>query len=445
MNILIVGAGDIGYHLSRRLALEKHNITMVDSDPKRVEHARERHDALVVQGSGASYETLMEAGLENADILAALSNNDEVNILACQIAKKVGVPRTIARVRNPEFASRKFIFKSEELGIDFLIQPEVETAKSIIRLIRQSNATDVVDFDDGRMQLIGIRLDKEAKSLGEPLKSLGSDFADLKMRVLAIKRRQFTIIPGGDDILVAGDQIFITCDPDHIEQALRYFGKKDVKIDDVMIIGGGLIGGFIAKKLEKELNVKVLEINEKKAELLAGKLSNTLVLHGDGSDVDLLNFESLSEMDEFVAVTGDDEANIITCLIAKHMKVPRTVALVGKLDYLSLTPTLGLDSVICKQFVAVNEIVKFIRRQQVANYAEIPGLDAEIVEFIAKEKSKIIKKPLSKIGFPNHAIVGAVIKKTGAEIPRGDTQIDPGDRVIVFTLPGELKRVERLF
>lgn len=445
MNVLIVGAGDIGYHLSRRLALEKYDITMVDSDPKRVEHARERHDALVVRGSGASYETLMEAGLENADILAALSDNDEVNILACQIAKKVGVPRTIARVRNPEFASRKFIFKPEELGIDFLIQPEVETAQAIIRLIRQSNATDVIDFDNGRMQLIGIRLDKNAKSLGEPLKSLGADFAELKMRVLAIKRRQFTIIPRGDDMLVAGDQIFITCDPAHVERALRYFGKKDVKIDDVMIIGGGLIGGFIAKKLEKELNVKVLEINEKKAEILAGKLSNTLVINGDGSDVDLLNFESLSEMDEFVAVTGDDESNIITCLIAKHMKVTRTVALVGKLDYLALTPTLGLDSVICKQFVAVNEIVKFIRRQQVAGYAEIPGVDAEIVEFIAKENSKIIKKPLAKIRFPNHAIVGAVIKESGAEIPRGDTLIEPGDRVIVFTLPRELKRVERLF
>lgn len=444
MNIIIIGAGDIGYQLSRRLASEKHSITIIEADPDRAAYSREHLDALVIEGSGSSPRALIEAGAKDAELLAALTNNDEVNILACLIAKKMGAGSTIARVRNTEFESKQLL---EDFGweIDHIIQPEMETAKAIIRLVRQSGATDIIEFDEGRIRLIGLRLDENSPVMHTPLKDLGKKFGNPPITIVAIKRRQYTIVPRGGDMLLKGDQVFFIYAPDYYEEAMKYFGKQDVSVEDLMIIGGGLIGRFVADELQKEMSVKVVERQETKSAVLADRLSDTLVIHGDGSDLDLLTLEGLTDMDEFIAVTGDDETNIISCLVARHLKVPRTISLINKSDYSSLAPTIGLDAVVSKQLITVNAIQKLIRQQQVAYFAELPGVDAEIIEFIAGEKSKITKKPLMGLHFPENAVVGAILRENIIIIPKGDTQINPGDKVIVFCLPQVLKDVEKFF
>jgi trk system potassium uptake protein TrkA len=446
MEIAIVGIGKIGSMLTKRLSLEKHNITLIDRDLEKIEYARENLDAHVIEGNALSYKILEEANVPNCEIFAALTSIDEINLLSCQLAKKLGAKHTIARVRNPDFFSEKYGLTPNELGINAVVHPEKETAEAIIRLVRQSGSTDIVQFEDGKIQFTGIRLDKNAKVLHTPLKELREKYGNPPMRVVAIKRGARTIIPGGDDLFLKGDQIFFICKNEYIDSALDYFGKANAKIENILIIGGGMIGETVASALEKEINVKVIEYNERKAYALADKLNDSLVIKGDGSDLDLLHFEGLTEMDEFIAVTGDDETNIITSIVARHLEVPRTITLIKKDNYLPLTPALGMDAIVSKQQITVSAIQRYIKRRNVENMAELPGVDAEIIEFNVKEKCRITRKPLMDLNFPKNAMVGAVLKN-GEEltVPKGDTHIMPGDKVIIFALPNAVKAVEKMF
>lgn len=445
MNVLILGAGEIGFQLAKRLSQEKHNITIIDIDHQNVVRAQEQLDAFVVEGHAASIKTLKEANIEKADILAAMTNVDEVNLYACRIAKKLEVPTTIARVRNPEFTEEKYLLSKEELGVDLIIHPEKETAEAIVRLIRRSSATDVIEFAEGKIQLLGIRMERDSPVLRIPLKELSLKIGNPNVRVVAINRKERTIIPDGDDVLVPGDQIFVISDPDFVEEYLEFIGKKNTRIENIMVLGGGQIGQFIAKMLSKEINIKIIESNAEKSQEIADILPHSLIIHGDGTDVDLLAAEGITDMDTFIAVTGDDENNIIATLVARHLKVPRTIALVNKVEYLPITPTIGMDAVVSKQVLTVNAVLRFIRYQKVASIATLPGVDAEIIEYVAEEGSKITKKPLKDMGFPRHGIVGAVLHDDYLIIPTGDTRISAGDKVVVFSLPQALNEITKLF
>ena len=446
MDILIIGAGDIGSQLAKRLSFERHNISMIEIDPLVASYTREHLDVIVHQGSATSFALLKEAGIESAEVVAALSNSDEVNIMVCRIAKKLGNKTTIARVRNPELLTSDYALSKEEMGVDFLIHPEQEAARAILRLIRQSNATDIIEFENGKIELMGLRIDRGSPIIHTQVMDLASKFGELAFTIVAIKRGQFTIIPRGSDIFMPGDQLFIIFRKKHIKKVHETFGMKSSQIKNIMVLGGGMIANFLCEGIDKNVNIKIIERDSSKAHALSEKYGQALVIEGDGSNIDLLNFEGVTDMDEFIAITGDDETNIITSLLAKHLAVPRTITLVRKNEYLPLTPTIGMDAVISKQQMTVNAIQNFIRRKDVALYAEIPGVDAEIIEFIAKAGSKIVKKPLSKVSFPEKAIVGAVLKDgKDLVVPRGDTQIDPGDKVIVFSLPSAIKNIEKLF
>ncbi|MFQ5510871.1 MAG: Trk system potassium transporter TrkA [Candidatus Krumholzibacteriia bacterium] len=445
MKILIIGAGDIGFQLSRRLSQEKHDIVVVESDPQKVRRASHQLDAMVIEGHGTSYQTLEKAGLSDTEIVAAMTNSEEVNLISCQLAKKAGVATTIARVRNPEFTRPDFPLTPQELGVDVMIHPERETADAIVRLIRRSGATDIIEFEEGRVQLMGVRLEKDSALLGTPLVKLGKQFGNPPMRIVAIVRQQDTLIPGGRDELEPGDQIFVISDPGYVTEFVALAGKKDTRIENIMILGGGLIGQFVASTLAKETNVKIIESSAEKSEEIAEGLPHTLIIHGDGTDYDLLAAEGIVDMDAFVAVTGDDETNIIATLLVRHMRIPRTIALVNKVDYMPITKTIGMDAVVSKQMITVNAVQRYIQHQQVAAIASLPGIAAHCIEYIAKRKSKILSKPLRDIEFPRHAIVGAVLHDDQVLIPKGDTHIVEGDRVVVFSLPHALDDVEKLF
>lgn len=446
MNITIAGAGNIGFQLAKRFTfIDNSNITIIEKDPVRAQQARENLDALVIEDNAVKQKVQIEAGVKNTDVFAALTDLDEINLIACKIAKKLGAKTTVAKVKKTDYIKDDFILDKNDLGVDLIIQPEHETAEAIKRLISMSSTTNSIDFEDGKVRFTGLRLDSTVPILRTPFSELGKQYNNPPLRVVAIKRGQFTIIPGGNDMLMKGDQIFFICHNDYIDEALEYFGKKNSKIENVMVIGGGQIGRFIADDIENKINVKVIESDERKANKLAEFLKDTLVIHGDGSDLDLIVSEGLKDMDEFIAVTGDDETNIITSIVARHLQVPRTITLISKNEYLPLAPALGMDAVVSKQQITVNAIERYLKRRLVANIAEIPGLDAEIIEFIANDRSKIIRNPLKKISFPKNAIVGAVLKNDDLVIPTGDTHIAAGDKVIIFSLPRAVKAVEKLF
>jgi len=443
MHILVVGAGDIGFHLSKRLCYEQHDLTLIERDAKKVLRAREQLDAFVIEGDGSSYRDLQRGGVENAHLIAALTDNDEVNLMVCRMAKKAGVPITIARVRNKEYTQPDFILSLEELGTDHIIHPEMETAKAVVQLIHQTSATYAFEFESGKIQVLGVRLDRRSPLLDKPLLRLNSYCAE-HMRIVAVERNHHTLIPDGKTILQPGDQVFAVCDHDYVSDLLTLMGKEERAASNVMILGGGLVGRSIASMLQSEAHVKIIEEDERRARRAAEELPGSLVIHGDGTDLDLLKDEGLEDMDAFVASTGDDEKNIISTLLARQMNVERAIALVNRVEHLPLTPTIGLDTVVSKQLLTVNAVQHLIQ-SQIANVATPPGMDAQLIEFIAGNRSRITRKPLREVRFPANAIVGAVMRDDRVIIPHGDTQIYPGDKTVVFTLPQEIQKVEKLF
>jgi trk system potassium uptake protein TrkA len=270
-------------------------------------------------------------------------------------------------------------------------------------------------------------------------------YPDLRLRIVAIQRRDRTIIPHGSDIIMNGDRIFITTKKENLADVLKIAGKENIQMENVMILGGGQTGAEIARILETSMNVKIIESNADKSEFLADQLHKSLVIRGDGRDLNLLALEGIIDMDGFISVTGDDETNIISCLMARHLKVPRIISLINKNDYTPIIPTIGIDAYVSKQMVTVDNIIKFIRRGNIENIVSIPGLAAEALEFIAKKDAKITKQQLFDIALPKGAILGAVVHGDDFFIPTGNSLIHEGDKVVVFALPPAIREVEKLF
>ncbi|MEZ4683819.1 MAG: Trk system potassium transporter TrkA [Caldilineaceae bacterium] len=383
MRILIVGAGDVGFQLGRRLTRNGHDITMIEADSQKSKRVAEQLDVLVVEGNGASWQTLRDAHIDRVDILAAVTDQDEVNVTACRMGKKMGAKTTIARVRNTEYTEDDFILSGAELGVDHFIHPEKEAADTIVRLTRQASANYAVEFDGGKIQLLGLHVEAGSSLLYRPLVDVGMEHQNPPFRIVAINRNHDTVIPNGTDRLMPGDQVFVVCDPSYACQFTALAGKTEKSPSNIMVLGGGMVGAFIAETLEREANVKLIESKFVRCERLAERLPHTLVLHGDGTDLELLESEDLAAMDAFIAVTGDDERNIIATLLARHASVPRNITLVNRVGYLPIMPKIGLDTVVSKQLLTVNAVQHYIQHQDVAAVASLPGIEAQLIEYIA--------------------------------------------------------------
>lgn len=445
MGILIIGAGDIGLRLGHRLAREQHDITIIESDAQKVTRAQAQIDGHVVHGNGASIEILAQVDMESASLVAAMTDSDETNLLACQLAKKMGRPTTVARVRNPELTSPDYPLTPQDLGVDHIIHPELEAANAIVNLLHAPYATHALELDQGKIQIFGVRLDRSSPLVNRSLHHLHQNGHPADLRIVAVNRAHRTLIPRGDDILMPGDQIFVVCDPEQAEDMITLSGKKEHAINNIMILGGGLVGEYVARQMSETSRVKIFEEREEQAWKIATWLPDALVIHGDGTDIDLLMEEGLSEMDAFVAVTGDDEKNIITTLLARHSNVPHQISLVNKVDYLPVMPTIGLDTVVSKQLLTVSAVQRLAQHQQVASIASLPGINAQFIEYVAPDECKITRKPLRDLRFPRNAIVGAILHGDQVTIPTGDTRISAGDRVVIFALPEAVGELDRLF
>ncbi|KAA3610642.1 MAG: Trk system potassium transporter TrkA [Calditrichaeota bacterium] len=446
MYIIIIGAGEVGFNLAKQLSGEGHDIALIENDPAIYQNVQENLDVSAMHGSGTSYKILELAGIKDADLLVAVTTNDEVNLISAQIAKQYGVKRTIARVKNDEFLREDAPLNAEKMNIDLIIHPEYEAANAAIRLLHQTAATDVLEFEQGRISVIGIQIENDSPIIYKKLSELSAGFKDFVFRIIAIQRLEITRIPKGDDEIWPGDRIFVVSKQEFVPDVIRLAGKENhKKSDHIMVMGGGRTGYLLAKGLEHNHHVKLIEKNRAKSEELAQKLSKTLVILGDGRDLNLLALEAITDMDAFIAATGDDETNIISSSIARHLQVPRIIAMVDKASYCTILPTIGVDAFVSRQRITVNAILKFIRKGNIVSVASLPGIAAEAIELIPKNGSKITQKPLAEINFPAQAIVGALMRGTDVLIPEGSTQIVAGDKVILFTLPSAIKEVENFF
>jgi len=442
--IIVLGAGEVGYNLAKLLSYERHDIVIIEPDIERVRRARENLDIQVFEGTGSSPDDLLEAGIQRADMVVAVTNNDEVNLLACLIAGKYNVKTKIARVKNREFTRADCALNAKFLGIDLIIHPESEVARAVINLLKLTAATDILEFADGRILLLGIQLDKNCEVLGRSLAEVAGMLGNMRFRTVAIQRRDRTIIPRGADVFMNNDRVYVMTQRENVPEVLKMAGKENVKMENVMILGGGQTGTEIAAQLEGQVNVKVIESNVDKTQALADRLQKSLVIRGDGRDINLLALEGIIDMDAFISVTGDDETNIISCLVAKHLRVPRIISLINKMAYTPIIPTIGIDAYVSKQIVTVDQILKFIRRGSILSVASIPGVAAEVLEYHISNGARITKKPLRDIQMPKGALLGAVLRDEDFFIPVGDSQLAEGDKVVVFALPTAIKELEKL-
>jgi len=445
MKIIIAGAGEVGYHLAKQLSIEEHDITIIDIDGTKLDSIASNSDVLTITGSSTTINTLKLANVENTDLVVAVTSSESVNVNTAIIAKKLGAAKTIARVSNDEYISADYKDMFANLGIDNLIYPEDLAAVELVKLVERAAATDVIDFENGLLTLIGLRLDKDAKVLHQTMRDTAQEYHTVDFRIVAIHRGLRTLIPSGNDIFLPNDQIFVITTPEGQDQILELAGKNKTKIENMMILGGGKIGRKAAKLLEEDINIKIVEKIKDRSVDLADQLHKALVIQGDGRDLDLLAQEGIVDMDGFIAVTNDAETNIITCLMAKHLGVAKTIALVDNIDYVPLTQTIGLDALINKKLIAASNISRFIRKANILSIATLQGIDAEVVEYIAGASSKVTNAKVKDLKFPQNAIIGGYVRDGKGYITVGDTELEKDDKVVVITLPSDVSKVEKFF
>ena len=448
MNIIIAGAGEVGFHLAKLLSFESHNITLIDKDKDRLIYADTRLDIKTLQDDATSIKALKEVNIAHTDLFIAVTSSETTNITLCVLSKRLGAKKTIARIRNSEFTKNKDEINFKELGIDELISTE-ELATNEIKLLLEKGAFhDTHEFENGALIMVGIIMSKSAPILGLTVKKAAATFTDIHFIPVAIQhyKSQQTIIPRGNTVFEAKDQVYFITTPEGVDEIQKLSGTSSKAIKNVMIAGGSEIGKRTAIELcNKNLNVKLIEYNKARAIELAEQLPNALVIYGDCRDVELLDNENVDEMDAFIAVTGRSETNIMSCLVAKSKGVKRTIALVQNIDYFKLSKSIGIDTLINKKLLAANSIFRYIRRGEVLEMTILNNVNAEILEFKTHEDSKITKKKIADLNFPRNAIIGGVIRGKEGLIPLGDFQIQKDDKVVVCCLPDTISKVEKFF
>ncbi len=450
MKILIIGAGQVGYFLCERLSLEGHEVVLVDRNQENLGRIQDRLNVLGILGNGASAEILEQAGIKEAEIFIAVTDLDEVNILACLLAREYEVPTRIARIKSIEYTSRGAVLSKEKLGIDLLINPDDAVAEELVTLSTRSGVFDVAEFVEGQIHFLGYQISEDNPLCDLTLRELGEIRGMYRFLLTAITRNGRTIIPRGDDKIQAGDRIFVFAHQKDLP-AIQYMlhleegTEQKKKGSRAFILGGGRIGLHIARHLEhSNFEVKLVDRDEKRCEVLSAKLKKTLVLHAEGTDMRTLSEEGIEHADIFIAVTSKDETNILCSLLARQYGAGRTLALINKPELLNLAPTLGINVCISSRLAAANTILKYVRRSEVISLATLEGSNSEVLEILVK-KDSIIGVPLKDLHFPQGAIIGAIVRGENYEIPTGESRLESGDRVVIFALPGALARIEKFF
>jgi trk system potassium uptake protein TrkA len=445
MRILIAGAGDVGSHLAKMLTSENHDIVLIDIVEDKLRRMGSIHDLMTLHGSATSISLLNDANIRKTDLFIAVTQSEAINLMACVLAKKMGAKNTIARIDNPEylFMAHKEMFTSA--GVDHMIYPEMIAANEVVGLLHQAGMTDIVEFSGGKLSMYVLKLSEQAPVLNKTLAESIDPSQPLDFRAVAITRNSKTIIPRGSDRFMVNDHVYVITNQTSVDEILKYSGQEQFDIKNVMILGGSRIGKRTAKQLGRQHNVKLIEIDRQKAYELSNFLEHTLVINGDGSSVDLLLQEGLPTMDAFVAVTGNSETNVISCMLAKQMGVKKTIAEVENIDYIKLAENMGIDAIINKKLITANRIFRYTKTSDISSIRCLVGTEAEVMEFVVKPGSQITKSNLNKMDFPKDAIIGGVIRGKSSFIATGSTEIKSNDKVVVFALPSAIPKITKFF
>ncbi|MDX1775317.1 MAG: Trk system potassium transporter TrkA [Desulfobulbales bacterium] len=456
-NILILGLGGMGFYLAKRLQHEGYSVTAIEPDSKLVSYADSNLDARFITGSALSIERWREANAEEMDYMIAVTNKDALNMMGARIADRFGIPQKICRLRNQEFGKEDSFLTAEELKVDLFISPEELVAKEIVRLVKRTAGTEIIDVAMGQVQVMATRISDKSPLANKNLIEIAKTHNEFPFRVVAIARGISTIIPGGKDRILPHDQVLIMARRTDLQRLMELTGVKLQRRYRVMILGGGMVGSRVAELLGKTMRVKLIERDEQRAEELSAKLEDTEVLLGDGSDKEVLLAAGLLDMDTFIAATGENETNIMSCLLAKHLMSEqdkeletthrKTISLVTKEDYQVLATTSGSDIALNKKMLAGNEILTFIRRSELLSLSHLHGFDADVVDLLAPPGAPITKKPLAQhhSTIAGKIIIGSVFRNDEWVAAVGDTHIQEGERVIVICGSQHFRILRELF
>jgi trk system potassium uptake protein len=445
MRIIIAGAGEVGTHLAKMLSNENHEIIIIDPEETRLKPIDSTLDVLTREGSSTSVKILKDVLSKKTDLFIAVTHSEDTNIISAILAKRFGANKTIARIDNIDYLEHSTTDFFRTLGIDSLIYPELIAAREVLGLLHETGATEYMEFCDGKLAMCVQKLDENAPIINKSLEEIAATYRTDKYRAVAIKRAGKTIIPRGNEQFNLGDLVYVISTNEGIEEMMRTSGKENFEAKSIMILGGSRIGKHIALYMQKTCEVKLIDYDIKKCEDLAEILDNTLIINGDGRNVDLLEQEGITKIDAFVAVTGNSETNILSCLLAKKMGVKRTIAEVENMEYINLAENTGIDTIINKKISAASRIFRHTSNPNVTQVKYMTGTEAEVIEFNVPANSKITKGTLRSLEFPRDAIVGGGTREGVPFIATGDTMINSNDKVVVFTLPSGYEKLSKFF
>lgn len=451
MKVIICGAGQVGAGIARHLASEKNDVTVIDVQPELVNRLSDQLEVRGLVGFASHPDVLERAGVKDADMIVAVTFSDEVNMVACQVAHSLfETPVKIARVRNQSYLDPLWstLFSPEQLPIDVIISPEIEVARAIERRLQVPGAIDMIPFAEGRVRVVAVHCGEDCPVVNTPLRQLTELFPDLNITVVAVARGEKLFVPEDEDHLLPGDDVYFTAEHNHVARGMAAFGHEEKEARRMIIGGGGNIGLYLARQIEERypgVSLKIIEYDRTRAELIADRLERTVVLHGDVLDHDILEEANVSTSEAIIAVTNDDEVNILTSLLAKRYGCQKSLTLVNKTAYWPLLTSLGIDVVVSPYESTISTILQHIRRGRIHSVHSLRGGAAEVIEADALETSAIVDKPLREIDLPPGIIIGAVIHGDEVIIPRGNTVIEPGDRVVVLAVQKMVKKMEQIF
>jgi trk system potassium uptake protein TrkA len=445
MHIVIAGAGDMGYHLAQQLSYENQDITLIDLDKDVLDNVSSHLDVLTILGDATSLEVLKSANIKGASMFMAVTTSEKTNLLAAILAKQLGVKQVIARVRNHDYLAEENKIYFKNLGIDNLISPTMLCSGEIFKMIKNSTFTDIFEFEGGKLNVVGITLDQSCSLVNRQISEMRHDHIFEDVKIIAIVRDQMTIIPRGNTIIRNNDHVFFISNKKAVSSIIDLLGQKKVSIKNVMIIGGDDMAYTTALKLEEEYRVTLVHKDKERCKWLSERLHNTLVINGDYKNIDLLIEEGLEEMEAFISLTESSETNIITSLSAKNHGVYKTIAHVDTREYIHISHSIGVDSLINKKLVAANQVTRYFRKGTVEAVSGIYGVDAEIIQYMITKNNRVTKNPIKSLHFPDTAIVAGVIRGEEVFIPDGEFVLHMDDKVIVLALPGAETALEKLF
>ncbi len=444
MRVIIVGAGEVGYQIAKFLTYEGVDVVIIDRDGNKLRKVAEELDIATIEAEGSDPSAFKEAGADRADILLAVTNSDETNMIACLLGKAMfKIKRKIARIRNPDYFFNKELLGSANLDIDPAINPELEAAQAVTKLIENPFASEVIGFEQEKIMVIGFKIPKDSPVNGKKLKAIRT-FLNRDLIIGAIERDESVIIPSGEDYLQEGDIVYIPILKEQIQEVAKSLGVSGNPAKKIMILGGGRIGYYIASMMENKADIKIIEREADKCKFLSKHLGKTLVLHGDGADKQLLIEENIANIDTYIACSGNDELNIMAALLAKKLGAKKVISLVNRADYIPLAHNLGIQSVLSPRLITAGIIFRYIRQGEVLSLTAIAENKAEIMEVKVSKKSSIVGRNLKEGIFPKNSIIGAIIRDDRIIIPSGEDIIREQDKLIIFALKESIKAVEKL-